>query len=234
MLAASSQITAMDSLKNIVARIEERLHVLETNPSKASREAGLSASAIFNMQRGADGRIRTKGANLTTLAKLAPVLRTSLEWLAEGKGAQEIDIDLRSEDVAAALDKQPEKAGIKIKGYVGAGSEAHFYKLSDESFETVEPPTGASDQTIAVQIKGKSWGPRMDGWLVFYDDVRSPITEDLYNQACVVGLADDRILLKTIKRERDGSFTLQSNSDEPDITNAEIEWAAKVIGMGPR
>jgi transcriptional regulator with XRE-family HTH domain len=148
------------------------------------------------------------------------------------------DVDLHhdhlgSEALAAGLDG-PEKRTIKIKGYVGAGAEAHFYKYADEDFEIVEPPAGASDQTIAVQIKGRSWGPRMDGWLVFYDDVRSPITEDMYNQPCVVGLADDRILLKTIKRERDGSFTLQSNSDEPDIENVEIEWAAKVIGMRPR
>lgn len=56
----------------------------------------------------------------------------------------------------------------------------------------------------------------------------------MFGKACVVGLADDRILLKTIKRERDGSFTLLSNSNEPPIENVEIEWAAKVINMRPR
>ncbi|WP_398469602.1 phage repressor protein [Tardiphaga sp.] len=224
----------MDSLQKIVARIEHRLAEVGSNPSKASKDAGLSASAIFNLQRGADGRIKTKGVNAATLAQLAPVLKTTMVWLAEGIGPEEPDLDLRSEDVAASLDKPNSTRTVRIKGYVGAGSEAHFYKLADESFEVVEPPAGSSDQTIAVQIKGKSWGPRMDGWLVFYDDVRSPVTEDLYGQPCVVGLADDRILLKTIKRERDGSFTLQSNSDEPDIKNAEVEWAAKVIGMRPR
>jgi transcriptional regulator with XRE-family HTH domain len=144
------------------------------------------------------------------------------------------DDHIDSQQVANSTEPSPKKNLVKLKGYVGAGSEAHYYRYADEDFDWVEPPGDASDQTVAVVIKGKSWGPRMDGWLVFYDDVRSPITEDMINQPCVVGLADDRILLKTIKRERDGSFTLLSNSDEPAIENAEIEWGAKVIGMRPR
>lgn len=143
-------------------------------------------------------------------------------------------VDVRSEDVANALPDPVEHKTVKLRGYVGAGSEAHFYALADEDFEPVDAPEGATDQTIAVEIKGKSWGPQMDGWLVFYNDIRSPITEDMFGKACVVGLADDRILLKTIKRERDGSFTLLSNSNEPPIENVEIEWAAKVINMRPR
>jgi hypothetical protein len=141
--------------------------------------------------------------------------------------------DVRSEDVAASLDAAPMRH-VKIKGYVGAGSEAHYYALSDEDFEEVSAPLGATDKTVAVEIKGKSWGPLLDSWIVFYDDVRSPITDDLLGNACIVGLADDRILIKQIKRERDGSFTLLSNADEPPVKNAQIEWAAKVIGMRPR
>lgn len=141
--------------------------------------------------------------------------------------------DMRSEDVAASLDRAPPHQ-VKIKGYVGASSEAHYYALSDEDFEEVPAPVGATDKTVAVEIKGKSWGPLLDSWIVFYDDVRSPITDDLLGRACVIGLADDRILIKQIKRERDGSYTLLSNADEPPIKNAQIEWAAKVIDMRPR
>jgi hypothetical protein len=142
--------------------------------------------------------------------------------------------DVRSEDVAAMLESAPGRM-VKIKGYVGAGAQAHYYALSDEEYEEVEPPAGASDQTVAVEIKGKSFGPLLDSWLVFYDDVRSPVTDDLLGRVCVVGLADDRILIKEIKRERDGSYSLLSNtnSDEP-IRNAEIEWAAKVTNIRPR
>lgn len=139
-----------------------------------------------------------------------------------------------SHDVAASLPSTPQAKRVKIKGYVGAGSEAHFYKVSDEGYEEVEAPNGATDQTVAVEIKGTSWGPRMNTWLVFYDDVRSPITSDLLGEVCVVGLADDRILIKEIKRNRDGSYTLLSNSSEDPIENAQIEWAAKVTAMRPR
>jgi hypothetical protein len=151
--------------------------------------------------------------------------------------AQELGVlkaDLSSEDVAASLDK-PAEQQVKLKGYVGAGSKAHFYAIADEDFTEVPAPAGASDKTIALEIRGKSWGPAMDSWLVFYDDVRSPITDDLIGHPCVVGLADDRILLKLVKSNGRGGFNLHSNSNtEEIISNAKIEWAAKVIGMRPR
>lgn len=142
--------------------------------------------------------------------------------------------DLRSEDVAASIDAPPPKHMVKVKGYVGAGSMAHFYAVSDEDFEEVEALTGASDKTVAVEIRGKSFGPLMDSWLVFYDDVRSPVTEDLIGKACVIGLADDRIVLKEIQRNGRGGYRLLSNSGEAPIEDAVIEWAAPVTGMRPR
>lgn len=142
--------------------------------------------------------------------------------------------DVRSEDVAASLPDRPNRKAVKLKGYVGAGSEAHFYKISDEDFEEVPALGNATDRTVAVQIRGKSWGPAMDTWLVFYDDVRSPIDPSMYGKPCIVGLADDRILLKIVTRQANGLYRLLSNSDEPPIEDAEIEWAAVVTGMAPR
>jgi hypothetical protein len=142
--------------------------------------------------------------------------------------------DLRSEDIAHEIDCGTAKT-VKIKGYVGAGAEAHFYAVADDAFEEAPAMHGSSDQTIALQIRGKSWGPAMDSWLVFYDDVRSPVTPDMFGVACVVGLSDDRILLKVIKSNGRGGFDLHANSTtEEVITDAQIEWAAKVIGMRPR
>lgn len=220
----SGHSTGMN-LREILSRIETRLVATNQSADGASRAAN-KPDAIRNLRRAVKNNQRS-GISTDTLAALAPVLETTPAWLVSGVE------DLRSEDVAASLDR-PLGRTVKLKGYVGAGAEAHFYALADEDFEEVEAPLDATDQTIAVEIKGKSWGPQMDGWLVFYDDIRSPITEDMFGKTCVVGLADDRILLKTIKRERDGSFTLLSNSNEPPIKDAEIEWAAKVINMRPR
>lgn len=233
-MIGSSHFTGMDSLKKIVGRIEKRLGDVGLNPTSASRAAGLSDGAIYNLQRGASGKIKLKGGNAKTFSSLAPVLKTTVPWLTEGKGPETGEFDMRSEDVAESLDKT-KAMPVKVKGYVGASSEAIYYRLSDEDFEEVEAPEGSSDQTVAVEIKGKSFGPLMNTWLVFYDDVRSPVTPDLLNQVCVVGLADDRILIKEIRRNGRGGYRLMSNSstDEP-IEDAQIEWAAKVKAMRPR
>ena len=145
------------------------------------------------------------------------------------------DISLSSEDVANSLAAPARPKMAKLKGYVGASDEAVYYRISDDDLEEVEAPIDASDQTVAVEIKGKSFGPLLNNWIVFYNDVRSPVTPDLIGHVCVVGLADDRILLKEIRRNGRGGYGLVSNSptDAP-IDDARIEWAAKVIAMRPK
>lgn len=142
--------------------------------------------------------------------------------------------DLRSEDVAATLPHGPARRTVKLKGYVGAGSEMHYYRLADEEYEEVPAPNKVTDRTVAVEIRGKSMGPAVAGWLVFYDDIHSEVTPALHGRLCVVGLSDDRILIKRIKRQKNGLYTLLSNSDEPPIEDAQIEWAAPVTSLEPR
>jgi hypothetical protein len=142
--------------------------------------------------------------------------------------------DVRSEDVAATLPTAALPKMVKLKGYVGAGSHAHFYAIADEDYEEVPAPMGAKEQTIAVEIRGKSLGPLFANWLVYYDDVRSPVTSDLIGHLCVVGLSDGRILVKEIQRNGRGGYKLLSNTSEPPIDTASVEWAAKVIDMRPR
>jgi hypothetical protein len=214
-------------LKPILKRIEGRLKLQGLSADAASKAAG-KPDAIRNLRRAVKEGGR-KGVSTDTLRALAPVLGVTAGWILGEKPD-----DVRSEDVAASLDRPPAPA-VKIKGYVGAGAEAHFYAVADDAFEEAPALPGSSDQTIALQIRGKSWGPAMDSWLVFYDDVRSPVTADMIGEACVVGLADDRILLKVIRSNGRGGFDLHPNSTTEDVVrNAQIEWAAKVIVMRPR
>lgn len=215
------------NLKDVLARVEARLAATGLTADSASNRAK-RPDAIRNMRRAV--RSGKGGPTAETIAALAPVLGTTAAWLIEG-----VTDDVRSEDVAAALAApRPAAKMVPVKGYVGAGSEAHFYAISNEDFEEVEAPPGATDRTIAVEIRGKSFGPLMDTWLVFYDDIRSPVTDDLIGRVCVVGLSDDRILIKKIVSNRDGGFDLLSNSHEEPILDADIEWAAKVTDMRPR
>lgn len=218
-------------LQEVLARIERRLDATGLSADAASR-AAKKPDAIRNMRR-AHQRGRT-AVMTSTIDALAHVLGTTSGWLMHGEGAEETVRDFSSEDVAAGLSVPDAKKTVKLKGYVGAGSEAHFYALADEDYEEVEAPRSATDRTVAVEIKGSSFGPLMDSWLVYYDDVQSPITESMIGRICVVGLADDRILIKKIVRNGEGGFNLLSNSNEPPILDVEIEWAARVTDMKPR
>lgn len=224
--------------KAILRRIDRRLAALrQDGTALTDRALSIKATQSPDTLRGIRRNIASgsqRGISTETLAKFAPELKTTVQWLLNESGP-ETD-EGQHIDSAAVLAEAAPLFGrrVRIVGYVGAGSEAHYYALSDDDYQEVEAPLSASDKTVAVEIKGKSWGPLMDSWLVFYDDVRSPVTDDLYNQVCVVGLADDRILVKQIRREGDGSFTLISNSNEKPITDVQIEWAAKVTDMRPR
>ena len=122
---------------------------------------------------------------------------------------------------------------VKLKGYVGAGSEGHFYAVAQGDLGEVEAPDTATDKTVALEIIGSSLGKFFDRWLVFYDDVRSPITDDMIGQLCVVGLSDDRVLIKKVLRNgARGKFDLLSNNDtEEPIKAVKIEWAALVTEL---
>jgi len=143
-------------------------------------------------------------------------------------GVMADDEDIRSEDVARTLDK-PQKRMIRVKGYVGAGGMAHYYAVDPGDLGEIEGDASSTDQTVALIIIGTSLGKFFDRWHVVYDDVRSPVTDDLIGELCVVGLDDDRVLIKKIQRNGTRGFDLISNAEsEPPIRNVKIEWAAKV------
>jgi len=71
--------------QGLIDRINERLRALGLKPRTASLRAGLGADAIRSIQRGKSQYPRTD-----TLAKLAPVLGTTLEYLSTGSGPAEL------------------------------------------------------------------------------------------------------------------------------------------------
>lgn len=127
-----------------------------------------------------------------------------------------------------------ERRTVPLVGYVGAGAAAHYYASADEGLGEADAPEDATESTVAVEIRGTSLGPLFESWLVYYDDVRSPVTPDLYGKLCVVGLPDGRVLVKKIRPARTpGLFHLESNT-EPTMPDEQIVWAAKVKTLKPR
>jgi hypothetical protein len=125
-------------------------------------------------------------------------------------------------------------AGVRVVGYVGAGATEYRYAVAQGDLDEVPPPYGATPRTVAVEVRGDSLGTMFDRWLVFYDDVRTPVTDDLIGKLCVVGLEDDHVMVKKIRAgARPGQFDLISERADP-IRNVTIAWAARVKIMAPR
>lgn len=124
---------------------------------------------------------------------------------------------------------------IPLVGYVRAGASAAFFATATDPLDWVAPIDDMSKDTVAVQVQGDSLGSFFDTWLIYYDEVRSPITPDLIGKLCVVGLMDDRVVVKTVRRSKtQGLFNLMSNTGQDDILDVEVVWAAKVKNMAPR
>lgn len=206
-------------LSEVVKRVERRLAATGKKAAVASRQAGLSEDAIRNMKRALESGGR-KGVSTTTISALAPVLGTSVGWLLRGEGEEE-GSDRRS---------------VPLVGYVGAGAEAHFYADADEGLGEVEGPADiVNHNTRAAEIRGVSLGPIFESWLIFYDDVRTPVSTDQHGQLCIVGLPNGQVLVKQIKPSRaEGLYHLISNSGEDTLMDQEVQWAARVIDMRPR
>lgn len=184
------------------------------NATDAAKAYSLGVSTYISHENG------TRGLKPDVAERYAKAFRVPAEWLLYGKGRKPV----------APLETPKT---VPLVGYVGAGAETRFFDGQGE-LDDVTAPGGATDETVAVEVRGESLGPLFDRWLVFYDDVRRPITSDLIGRLCVVGLNDGRILIKQIKKARGGKlFHLLSNT-EPPILDVEIEWAARVINMVPR
>jgi hypothetical protein len=155
--------------------------------------------------------------------------RVSAEWLLMGIG--------QGPDGTIVEPGEPEPLPlpkVQVVGYVGAGSSAHFYEVHQTDLEEVTAPEGSSPSTVAVEIRGDSLGSFFNRWLVFYDSVHHPITQDLVGELCVVGLEDGRVLIKQVQRGRTRElFNLISATEKP-IQDVRIKWAARVNGISRR
>jgi transcriptional regulator with XRE-family HTH domain len=177
--------------------------------TELAQRSGRSSSGIRAIENGQNG-LRPDVAEV-----LAPILKTTPEYLLTGRGAASVRM-------------------VEVVGYVGAGSEAHFYDVSQGGLAEVPAPENATDRTVAAEVRGESLGPFFDHWLVFYDDVRSPVTEDLIGHLCVVGLLNGKVLVKKLQAARTpGLFHLLSQTEAP-MLDQEVLWAARVKSMSPR
>lgn len=192
------------------------------NLKRLRKEAGLSQPALARASGVSQQLISQleRGENVTTtrLPDLARALSASLDELDESYAG--LDLDRK----------------VRLVGYVGAGDAAHYYAVSQGDLGYVRAPEGATGDTVAVEIRGGSLGTVFDGWFIYFDEVRDPPTLDMLGTLCVVGLDDDRVLVKKLRSSRKaGRFNLESNiPGDPLITDVRVLWAAQVKDMKPK
>lgn len=134
---------------------------------------------------------------------------------------------------SAILDGNPT---VPLVGYVGAGAKIDF-GTSQGPFGEVEAPPQSSASTVAVKVRGDSMpGTAEDGWILYYDKVESPPTDDMLTSKSpvVVATAGDNVFVKRLRRgSQEGRYHLLSSGSEDPLLDVRIAWAAKVRFIKP-
>ena len=222
----------------------ERLREARKAAGYRSADAAAAAMGMAKATYGAHERAETPGGRdygPDEAKRYSRKFKVEDIWLLTGKGRgpkgevkgqDSFDRALYLDTLEA--EQRANKGTVPLVGYVGAGAEAHFYAVSQSSLDPVPAPMNANDASVAVEIRGDSLGAMFDRWLVYYDDVRSPVTADLIGRLCVVGLPNEKILVKKIRKSAlPGRYDLHSET-EPPILDQEILWAAKVKQLTPQ
>lgn len=234
--------------KDIVRRIDARAAELAARAAKSGQKFPTTDRALSLAAVGSTDTLRSIRRNLANnpnaaislpvIELFARYLEVHEEWLISGTGSKELTEPFDRIGYAESIEALSRAASgtVPLVGYVGAGAATHYYEgIAQENLDAVPAPIDNTPKTVAVEIRGVSLGTMFDRWLVYYDDVRRPVTHDLIGKLCVVGLDDGRVLVKKIRRSRgnDHVFDLLSET-EPPIEGATILWAAKVKQLAPQ
>ena len=124
-----------------------------------------------------------------------------------------------------------DQAQVQLQGYVGAGQA--IFQFDEFGGGFVDAPPVSSPGTVAVEVRGESMLPLYeDGTLLYYSKVLPP--EQMIGRRCITKLADERVLVKTLRRGSErGLWTLVS-LNAPDIEDVALEWAAPIDWIKPR
>jgi Peptidase S24-like len=187
--------------------------------------------------------MNTKGISLREIARRAGVTYDALKDFKWGRSKMLRGDNLQKMVIFLGEEFQPM---IPVVGEVGAGGEVR--PIDDHApgacMEEVECPPGIDPSSVvALRIKGDSMHPVFqNGWIVYYSDrieiaapaipSAKPLVDTLanfYGKPCVVKLADDRVLLKTLKKSHMPARYTLSSYNAPDIEDTQIQWAARII-----
>lgn len=137
---------------------------------------------------------------------------------------------------AAARPKtRGEPALVPVVGRVGADAEgAVMFATGQDLGDLVPIPPGGSERAVALLVRGHSMrGLADDGGLIYFEDQRTPPTEDMLGHVVVVETDRDEVLVKRLLRgSRAGRYDLESLAG-PTRRDCRLRWAAHITAIIP-
>jgi hypothetical protein len=225
----SNEILALWSLLMANTR-GERLRAARRKLFRSARAAAL-AMRIPVSTYGAHERAQLPGGRdygPDAATRYARRFGVTPEWLLTGLRQAQTDIPFPPEQF-----EEPRTPKLPVLGYVGAGAEAYYYDVSQGFLDDIDLPKPPTDATVILEIHDDSVGSLFNRWLVFFDEVRKPVTPDLLGRLCVVGLDDGRMFVKQLQHGQcEGKYDLISESGAT-LLDVSVRWAAKVTAILP-
>jgi len=181
----------------------------------AARALGVHPATYTSHENGIRG-FRTQQAE-----HYARRFGVALEWLLTGN-----DIALHS--VHAQLT-------VPIIGAINSGGEfAAYLDRPRSQLETVQAPPGAAPETVAAEIRPNALSSLFDNWMLFYDDVKTPVTPTMVGRLCIIQIDDGRVLVRRLRTSsRRGTYHLISHLDAT-MFDQTLTWASPVRTLIPR
>lgn len=167
----------------------------------------------------------------------AAAFGVSAVWLYDGLGAPDADAS-SSRDAppgdAPPRDVQPEQL-VPVIGRVGADPEGIvMFAAGQPPGDLVPIPPGGTAQAVALQVVGHSMTGLADhGGLIYFEDQRTPPSEDMLGHVVVVEIDTEEVLVKRLLRgSRRGLYDLESVVG-PVRRDCKVRWAAHITAIIP-
>lgn len=159
--------------QELLARIDQRLRIMDLTDYRASMLAVGRPEIIRNIRRGL-----SKNPRRDTLEKLAGVLDCSFEWLATGRGPLEPPVDTPPDSgetpALPVRDQMPQD--VPVLGTAAGSLEGAFQLEQGLPIDHVRRPPGIATavDVYAIYVAGDSMAPRFDEGELIYVSGKRP------------------------------------------------------------
>jgi hypothetical protein len=229
-------------LSNMASTRGQRLRSARKRRFKSARAAAL-AMGIAVATYGSHERAQLPGGRdygPDEARRYARRFGVTPEWLLTGGRQEEQEEDVEDPfenpfDIPFPPEQfeEPRTRRCPVMGYAGAGDAGHFYSVSQGYLDEIDEPDSLTDTTDIIELREHGLGPFFDRWLLFFGEMREPVTPDLLDYVCVAALDSGRMVVGKLRLgQTGGRYDVISDFGE-SFMDISIRWAAKVTTLLP-